>query len=212
MRHFSQKAIIGCASLLLIQGCSNPAPVTATPTNSDPKVAAKDKPKTVTPEMAARRLVKATTDPDAASIDKNIFDTTVEELISHKGSGKLAERSDKFEKTVWRLKATVESIELKKDGDYYMVLRGSKGGQTVVEVPDPKTCKGSPFETEITSTRKALEDKFHPTPDKKDVNEEATITGIGFLGFSSNPTKKGSGGITGSRLMPGTDVTFGKSK
>jgi len=158
--------------------------------------------------MVARRAVKATTDTEASEIDKNIKDTTVEEIIANKTSGVLSKRIGPFEKTVWRVKAKVESIELKKDGDYYMVLRGAKGGHTVVEVPDPATCKGSPFEGQIRDTRKALEDKFHPTKDKKEVNQDATITGVGFVGFSNNPPKKGSTGITGARLMPGTDVKF----
>jgi hypothetical protein len=180
-------------SLLMVSmiGCSNKA---AAPSDA----------------TVARRAVKSTLDPSAKEIDKSIKDTTVEEIIANKGSGILASRVDPFEKSVWRVKAKVESIELKKDGDFYMVLRGEKGGQTVVEVPDPETCKGSPFEGEIRETRKALEEKFHPTKDKKEVNENAIITGVGFLGFNANPAKKGSGGITGARLMPGTDVKFDK--
>ena len=210
MRQIFRKTKIGLgivftgATLLSLQACNG-----ASSTNAPDAKSASVQPKATSPAMAARRLVKTTTDPDASKIDKSIKDTTVEDLISHKASGTLAGREDPFEMTTWRIKATVESIEQKKDGDYYMVLRGEKGGQTVVEVPDPATCKGSPFESQIASTRKALEEKYHPTKDKKDVNEEATITGVGFLGFGTNPTKKGSGGITGSRLMPGTDVKFG---
>ena len=185
---------------LFVAGCKKDEPTTLTATALKP----------VTDAQIARRSVKATTDADAAKIDTNVKDTTIEDLIKNKGEGTLASRQAPFETSIWRVKATVESIELKKDGDYYMVLRGEKGGQTVVEVPDPATCKGSPMEAEITKTRKALEEKYHPTSEKKDVNEQATITGVGFLGFNGNPKKKGSGGITGARLMPGTEIDFDK--
>ncbi|MBS1726519.1 MAG: hypothetical protein JST51_07330 [Armatimonadetes bacterium] len=166
----------------------------------------------VTDAQKARRSVKATTDADAASIDQSVKDTTIEDLVKNKPDGELGTRQAPFETSVWRVKATVESIELKKDGDYYMVLRGDNGGQSVVEVPDPKTCAGSPFVGQITATRKALEEKYHPTSEKKDINEKATITGVGFLGFSNNAKKKGSNGITGARLMPGTDIKFDGDK
>ncbi len=155
--------------------------------------------------------VKGVTDADGAKIDKAPKDISVEELSKNKPNGDLSTRQAPFESTVWRVTATIESIETKKDGDYYMVLRGEKGGQTVVEVPDPKTVKGSAFEGEIAATRKALEEKYHPTSDKKTVNEKATITGVGFLGFSSKP-KKGSTGYSGARLLPGTDIKFDDGK
>jgi hypothetical protein len=188
-RKFAFGIVIGASLVIMVTGCSKKADVPSEAT-------------------IARRAVKSTLDPAAKEINKTIRDTTIEDIIANKSSGLLAGRVDPFEKTVWRVKAKVESIELKKDGDYYMVLRGEKGGQTVVEVPDPDTCKGSPFEGEILETRKALEDKFHPTKDKKEVNEDATITGVGFMGFNANPAKKGSGGFSGARLMPGTDVKF----
>lgn len=207
MRHtlFSQKALlgllVGSLSPVLLLGCKNDVPV-----------ASKDKPSApVTAAQKARRAVKTTTDQDAIRIAHNVTDTTIEDLVKNKPKGELGTRQEPFETSVWRVRATIESIEQKKDGDYYMVLRGEKGGQTVVEVPDPETCKGSPFEAEITATRKALEEKYHPTADKKEVNEPASITGVGFLGFGSKP-KKGSSGFSGPRIMPGTDIHFDDSK
>ena len=197
------KGIVACSLLI---GCTKDDAVAAT--NNPVLKVEKPKADNPSPAMAARRAVKGTTDADAAKIDKNVKDTTIEDLIKNKGEGEYATRQAPFETSTWRVKATIESIELKKDGDFYMVMRGEKGGETVVEVPDPKTCKGSPFEADITKTRKELEDKFHPTKDKKTVNETASVTGVGFLGFSANPKKKGSGGNVGSRLMPGTDIKF----
>lgn len=202
-RNVTYALVLGLAGAVLLVGCKK----------DDAVVTDGNSPKAETPPspaMLARRSVKATTDADAAKIDLGAKETTIEDLVKNKGNGELSGRQAPFETSVWRVKATIESIELKRDGDYYMVLRGQKGGQTVVEVPDPATCKGSPLEAEITKTRKALEEKYHPTSEKKDVNEQATITGVGFLGFNSNAKKKGSGGITGARLMPGTEIDFDK--
>ena len=152
--------------------------------------------------------VKTTTDADASQINRTIQDATVEEIIANKSPGLLGKRIAPFERSIWRVKATVESIELKKDGDFYMILRGASGAHTVFEVPDPETCKGSPFEGQIRETRKELEDRFHPTKDKQDIGKNATVTGVGFIGFSNNQIRRGSNGINGARLMPGTSVNF----
>lgn len=100
-----------------------------------------------------------------------------------------------------------------KDGDYYLVMKGAKGGQTVVEVPDPALCKGSPLESQIAGARKQIEAKYHPTKDVQKLDQPATVTGVGFLGWgkSSNGSKKKKGGESrsGPRLMPGTGFTFG---
>lgn len=156
----------------------------------------------------ARRSVKTTTDPAAKEISLKVQDTTIEDLIAHKAPESLGTRVGPFEKTIWRVHGTIETIERKKDGDYYMVLRGEHGGKTVVEIPDPETCKGSPVEGQIKKTRGELEKDYHPTPDKQEVGKEATVEGVGFYGFGG-PPKKGSTGYSGPRLMPGTSVQIG---
>jgi hypothetical protein len=166
-------------------------------------------PKANSADRQARRSVKTTTDVGAAQIDLTIKDTTIEELIKARVPQRLGERAGPFETTVWRVHGKIQTIEKKKDGDYYLVMRGEKGGQTVVEVPDPKECKGSPIEKEIEATRKELEAKYHPTSEKKEVNEDAVVTGVGFLGWGT-PAKSGSTGISGPRLMPGTSVSLGQ--
>lgn len=159
---------------------------------------------------ASRKTVKTASDPDAALINATPKDTTVEAILAQKDptGGKLKGRASEFEKQTWRVKATVKSVQLKKDGDYYLVLAGEKGSRTVVEVPDPKLCPDSRFLSDISSARKTIEAKYHPTSDVKDVNDKATITGVGFLGWGA-ASKKGAKGHSGPRLMPGTGITFG---
>ncbi|CAN5477124.1 hypothetical protein BH11ARM1_BH11ARM1_14500 [soil metagenome] len=165
--------------------------------------------KAPSPAALARRSVKSTLDTDASKIVKTPKVTTIEDMMATKApEGDLAGRVAPFETTTWQVEATIKSVELKKDGDFYMVLEGDKGGQTVVEVPDPKTVVGSPFEADITTTRKELEEKYHPTPEVKELNEKATITGVGFLGWGKKG--KAATGKSGPRLNPGTTVTFKK--
>jgi hypothetical protein len=166
----------------------------------------------VTPKTggsASRRNVKTATDADAAKISKTPKDTTIEEILAQKGpaDGNLTGRQDPFETSTWKVKAKLESVQLMKDGDYYLVMKGDKGGETVVEVPDPKECKDSPLEPEIAATRKQLEDRYHPTSDVKKIDDEATVTGVGFLGWGGK--SKSAKGHSGPRLMPGTGFDFG---
>ncbi|MEZ0324849.1 MAG: hypothetical protein ACAH95_03015 [Fimbriimonas sp.] len=155
---------------------------------------------------AARLAVKTATDADAATIDLRPKTTTVEEIAATKGGETVAGRTGPFETSTWEVEATIRSVQLKKDGDYYMVVQGDKGGQAVVEVPDPAKCKGSPLEPQIAATRRELEQKYHPTSEVKNVNDRATIDGVGFLGWGKN--SKGAKGKSGARLMPGTGVKF----
>lgn len=159
--------------------------------------------------IASRRNVKTAIDPDANRINLVAKDTTIEDILAQKGpaDGKLAARSAPFETSTWRVKATLMSVKLMKDGDYYLVMKGDKGGHTVVEVPDPKECKDSPLATQITAARKQIEEKYHPTTEVKEIHDSATITGVGFLGFGN---KKPGKGPSGPRLMPGLGFEFGK--
>lgn len=157
-------------------------------------------------DRAARRLVKTASDRDASKIDRSIHDITIEDLVATKSPAKLGGRQAPFETSMWRVKGTLETIELKKDGDFYMVVRGEKGGRTVVEVPDPDLCKDSAFHDEIAAARKKLDEAYHPTSQKKEVNKPATVEGVGFLGWGSGATK-GSSGLAGPRIMPGTSVS-----
>jgi hypothetical protein len=182
--------------LVFVAGCSS---------NSTETTSVATKPKA----EASRKTVKTASDPDAGSIVATPKDTTIEEILAQKvPEGDLTGRSGDFEKQTWRVKATLKSVELKKDGDYYLVMNGEKGGQTVVEVPDPKLCQDSRFKDEITATRKALEEKYHPTKTPQLINDPATVTGVGFLGWGKK-AKKGAKGHSGPRLMPGTGIEFG---
>ncbi|CAN5390055.1 hypothetical protein BH11ARM2_BH11ARM2_23920 [soil metagenome] len=186
---------LGC---LLLAGCHEAAPeATAAPAASPAKDAAR----------TARRQVKTAQDADAGGIDPTVKATTIEEITAQKlPGGDLGKRVAPFETSVWKADATIKSIELKKDGDFYLVLNGDKGGQTVMEVPDPALCKDSRFKDQIAATRKALEEKYHPTSDPKELNDRATVTGVGFLGWGANG--KGAKGKSGPRIMPGMGIEF----
>jgi hypothetical protein len=100
----------------------------------------------------------------------------------------------------------VESIVHRRDGDYFLVVKGETGASTVVEVPDPSLCKGSAVETEIGKARSAL-DGFKPGDEPIKINKPAVIEGIGFWG---QVPRSGRGGApNGARLMPGTNVKMG---
>ena len=160
---------------------------------------------------SVRRSVKTSTDLDASKIDLTAKETTIEDIVGQKAPEKLAGRQGPFETSTWQVKARLKSVQLMKDGDYYLVMKGEKGGQTVVEVPDPANCKGSPLEAQITEARKQIEEKYHPTKDVQKIDDAATVTGVGFLGWgkSSKAPKKGGESKVGARLMPGTGFKFG---
>ena len=187
---------------LVVAGCQS-APVTP----STEKVAIKEAVKTG--GEASRRTVKTGMDPDASKVDLSPKATSIEDINKLHPTGKLAGRVGPFETSTWQVKASLQSIKLMKDGDYYLVMKGDKGGQAVVEVPDPKDCKGSPFHDQIAVARKALEERYHPTTDLKKIDDGATVTGVGFLGFGDGK-KKSTKAQTGARLMPGLDFKFDK--
>lgn len=162
----------------------------------------------------SRIAVKHATDPGASRIDRHARHITVEELLAMNLpkdfvgdlSDHPSDRIDDFENSTYSVDGKIKSIVQRKDGDYYLVIEGRTGAQAVVEVPDPKQCKGSPLESDIAATRKTLEDRYHPTDSPKEVNEQATVEGVGFHGFKGKP---GSGGSASKpRLMPGTGVEF----
>jgi hypothetical protein len=199
-----------CALALLVIGCSSQSsePSSVATRVGVPKSNA---PSTKNGGSAARRSVKSTLDPDAKLISLAAKDTTIEDIVAQKApaDGALEGRVAPFETSTWRVKCTLKSVQVMKDGDYYLVMNGQRGGQTVVEVPDPSTVKGSPLESQITAARKQLEEKYHPTKDLKTINDEATVTGVGFLGWGK--PSKGAKGRFGSRLLPGTGFDFGKA-
>lgn len=194
---------------LLFAGCGRP---TASAPGAGPKttVAAKT-PAELTGGKSTRRDVKTAIDADAAKISTTPTDTTVEDIAAQKApaGSELGGRVAPFETSTWRVKAKLASVKLMKDGDYYLVMKGGKGGESVVEVPDPKDCQGSPLLPQITAARKQLDDRYHPTTTLKELHDDATVTGVGFMGFGSKKTGKGNEKRgSSSRLMPGLGFSF----
>ncbi|HTQ09666.1 MAG TPA: hypothetical protein VMI31_06305, partial [Fimbriimonadaceae bacterium] len=132
--------------------------------------------------------IKRATDPDAANIDLTPKDITVEQLLATKlpgdVKGNLEDYGDKrigdFEKSTFRLTGTLKSVVKRKDGDFFLVVAGKSGQTAVIEVPDPDLTKGSKLQSQIEATRKAIEDKYHPTDKEKEIDQPATIEGVGF--------------------------------
>ncbi len=192
-------------TLILLGGCSRSSNESGTETKRAPKGAG-----------ASRIAVKHANDPDAKEINTTPKDITVEELIASKmpaGSGNLEDyansRVGEFERSTFRLKGVLKSVQHKKDGDYYLVMVGASGAEAIVEVPDPELCKGSPIIDEITAARDELEKNYHPTNQVKPIGQNATIEGVGFYGWKGKPGSGGSG--RASRLMPGTGFKKGKA-
>lgn len=182
---------------VLLAGCSSTPPKTAGATGG------KD-------GGGSRIDIKHATDPDAALINKTPKDISVEDLIATKlpdgFTGGLEDHKDSrigdFEKSTYRISGMLKSVVHRKDGDYYLVMEGKTGATAVIEVPDPALAKGSPILPEIQAARNAIESKYHPTDTPKEINEQATIEGVGFYGWKS---QQGSGGHgSAPRLMPGT--------
>jgi hypothetical protein len=156
----------------------------------------------------SRLSIKHGLDPGTASITLTPKAITIGELNAEKmpddNQANLEDlqntRVGPFENQVWEVDAHIKSIQLRKDGDYYMEIQDSDGKKSVMEVPDPKLCQGSPLEPKIAATRKALEARYQPTDQKKDVDDDAQLQGVGFYGWHGRPT--------GGRLMPGLDVSF----
>jgi len=184
------------AASLAIVGCSKPptSPSTAANNNND--------------GGSARLDIKHGLDPDAAKINRSPKDISVEDLLATKLPESYEKgRMGEFERSTFRLTGTLKSVIKRKDGDFFLVMQGKSGATAVVEVPDPAQCKGSPMESDIQRTRDDIEKKYHPTDKQKDINQPATVEGVGFYGTGQ---KRGSGGRGNSaRLMPGTGFKSG---
>lgn len=156
----------------------------------------------------SRLALKRGLDPEVGAIRMTPKPLTVAELskmpLPPSFTGSLEDNQNQrigdFERQVWSVNATIKSIQLRSDGDYYMEIEGPDGAKSVMEVPDPALCKGSPLQASIAATRKALEARYHPTTVKKQLNDAATLQGIGFYGPRGNQA--------GGRLMPGLAIAF----
>ena len=165
----------------------------------------------------SRISIKRATDVEATKISAKAEKTTIEEMLNQTrpegledmtAQGYQTRRAGKFETTKWVVEATITEVIKRPDGDFYCVIEGANGGKTVFEAPDPELCAGSHFLDEIKKVRKALADKFHPTPERQKVNIKVQVTGLGFFGYQS---KTPSGTKTnGARLMPVLDIKLTK--
>lgn len=169
-----------------------------------------------TVHKASRLAIKRATDDGAAKIAATPTPTTVEAMLKVMRPDGLAadlstpafqdKRAGPFETTLWQVDATITEVVKRADGDFYLVIEGSSGAKTVVEVPDPALCAGSKKLAEITSARKALEAKFHPTAQPQKVHQKAKVTGFGFFGYAK--AREGHPATNGARIMPGLKIDW----
>jgi hypothetical protein len=139
--------------------------------------------KFVTKPGTERWPVKTGQDDDVALVGKNaiggqglgagIVLATVEELIQiprtpdTQDVTKLnpafqSKRILPLEIVIWQVEITITALKLEADGDYHLVLQGDSGDTMIGEVPTPTTTfiGSSPWLTNITAARQAVDDKF----------------------------------------------------
>lgn len=198
-------AFVGLVAVGSLLGCGSGSKDAATGPGGTPSA-----------KTASRVDIKRAVDPDAARINRVAQEITVEDLVatrlpdSVKGGLETypEKRIGPFETSTYKMDATIKSVQHRKDGDFYLVVEGASGKQAVVEVPDPEQCKNSPMYSDIKAAREQLEKRYHPTDDIKNVDDKATIEGVGFYGFKGRPGSGTQG--RSARLMPGTGVHFSK--
>lgn len=166
---------------------------------------------------AATKL-KLALDPEARTIDYHPKKTTLSEMLSiprppgmrqdGQRGGQYAKRVAPFETTIWELKVHVLRIEVRADGDYYLVIVDDKGNGTVAELPKPEACKGSRFQNKVMETRKSLDAHLSPSGQPKLVGKWAIIRGIGHFGQSKLSDKNDNG----ARIQPLLGLTWVKDK
>jgi hypothetical protein len=167
-------------------------------------------------KKASRVAIKHASDKQSAGISLTPKPTTIEAMLKAVRPDDLAgdisteayqfKRAGPFETTNWQVSANITEVVLRSDGDYYLVIEDGRGHRSVVEVPDPKLCADSTKLKEITTARKAIEEKFHPTAQPKKVNVKARVTGLGFFGMARSRDGKKPG--NGARIMPGLKVEW----
>ncbi|HVT14265.1 MAG TPA: hypothetical protein VHE55_18525 [Fimbriimonadaceae bacterium] len=151
---------------------------------------------------AVRRPVERAVDPEAASIAAVPLPTTLKEIRSMLRPAELGEnrlgvadhRVAPLETHIWTLRAKVKEAEIRADNDLYLVIEeGGIGG--CAELPDPKLCKGSPFQKQIEAVRAQIDKELHPSRSPLPVGRDAELTGIGYFGTAGKLDN-------GARLMP----------
>jgi hypothetical protein len=135
--------------------------------------------------------------------------TTVPALVKLPGltATSSTPRTPPVESTLFALvDVTIQRVKLESDGDYHIVV--TQGGSTMItEVPFPMCLKGaSPWECAITQARASIDAKYHPTTGGADVNDVATVVGVGFWDYEHGQTGSAPNNI---ELHPVLAVCFG---
>lgn len=132
-----------------------------------------------------RATVKHTVDAAAKSIKTTPQSTTVDKLValsvpsalSGPNTPRLPEESK-----VYRVTGTLTLVKHESDGDSHMVLQSSTGKTMILESIPASCAIGSPFITQITAVRKAVDSIEFNLPKK------VTVTGVAFFDFKHGQT------------------------
>ena len=156
-----------------------------------------------------RWSIKTGTDSAAGGVALTPTPTTVPDLVKLSGPTATSStpRAPPVESTLYALvDVTIQRVKLETDSDYHIVV--NQGGSTMItEVPFPMCIKGaSPWECAITRARAAIDAKYHPNMNGTDVNDVATIVGVGFWDYEHGQTGAAPNNI---ELHPVLAVCFG---
>jgi len=134
-----------------------------------------------------RWWVKTGIDTGAKSIDtKHVVSTTIFHLRSLPAPSYLPQRNriKPTESTVFTVSGILLRYKQESDSDVHLVLSDTGGRTMIAEIPAPQ-CVGSasPFLPQITYTRRTFTSHYHPTTSWQRVNDNITVTGVGFFDF-----------------------------
>jgi hypothetical protein len=152
------------------------------------------------PVRDPRAILGTMADAGAAGVDPNARPSTVDRIVGlEPPSGvRQSDRVSPFETSLWKVEATVEQVEIRSDGDIYLVISSPKGARTVAESPPSAS---GPFRNRIQSTRDQLVRELHPSGQPKAVRRRAVLIGVGFFG---RPSKVSNG----ARLSPLVEIKW----
>lgn len=132
-----------------------------------------------------RATVKHTVDVAAKNIKTTPQNTTIDKLVSLPVPSALhGSKTPRLpeESKVYRVSGTLTLVKHESDGDSHMVLQSSTGKTMILEAIPASCAVGSPFLSQITAARKAVDNIQFSLPKK------VTVTGVAFFDFKHGQT------------------------
>jgi hypothetical protein len=148
-------------------------------------------------------------DSDVAAIAARAVPSTIEALTRLQAPPSLpySRRIGPVETSIYSIAdVTLTGIQLAPDGDYELFLRDATGHRMLAESPDPNCLHDSPLKERASAAHRALAQRYQPGLVPKPLNEQVSVTGVGFFDFVLNEPGHAPNGI---ELHPLLDVSFG---